>query len=229
MHLHVEVQEEQENDSVEHRVETPSADSVTAAFHEMHQQNPNMAGHIAAQKQHLAVDHEGEAGPGQPDCDPDPVRVHNRIHQRGGEDGQHLKRLRKLEPHERHESEDGVVEELEGDQFAASENREECADHVEESGDVVHVRPEEDPTRRAGPEREAQEPLERGFGPPPEPPGFADFGDGGERDAGEDGEGHDGHDEAVDCGYGSRAGRVAPGGGGGRGPGGGGRRGVGRG
>ena len=78
-----------------------------------------------------------------------------------------------------------MVEELEEGEPATSYDREEGSKHVEESGEVVEVGPEEDPTRGSGTERETEEPLEGGFGSPPEPAGFADFGGGGEEDSGE--------------------------------------------
>ena len=70
---------------------------------------------------------------------------------------------------------------------------------MEEPRQVEYVRPEEDPTRRASPQREAEEPLERGrLIAAPEPPGVADLGGGGEEYAGEDGGGEEGHGEAMD-------------------------------
>ena len=85
-----------------------------------------------------------------------------------------------------------MVEELEGDELAATEDGEEGA--------------EDDATRRTSAEREAEEPLEGGFGAAPELAGVADFNDGGEGDAGENGEGEEGHEEGVESGEGGREG-----------------------
>ncbi|GAB4847099.1 hypothetical protein Ancab_026109 [Ancistrocladus abbreviatus] len=71
---------------------------------------------------------------------------------------------------------------------------------MEESGEIEDIGPEEDPTGRAGPQGEAEEPLERGLRPPPEPTGLPDFGCGGEEDAGEDGGGDYGHGKRMEGG-----------------------------
>lgn len=75
---------------------------------------------------------------------------------------------------------------------------------MEEAGEVVHVRPEEDAAGGAGPQGEAEEPLQGGFRPPPEPPRVADLGGSGDQDAAEDGGGDEGHGEAVGGGKGAQ-------------------------
>lgn len=77
------------------------------------------------------------------------------------------------------------------------EEREEGLEEEEESREVEHVRPEEDPARGACAQWETEEPLKRGLAPPPEPPRVADLRGGGEKDAEEDGEGDEGHGERV--------------------------------
>ncbi|PON37451.1 hypothetical protein PanWU01x14_320400, partial [Parasponia andersonii] len=162
MHFHIKIQEEQENNGVEDRVQDPRADPVTPALHEVQRQHADVAGHVAAEQRDLARDDEGEARAAEAEGGPEAVAVDGCVGERGGEYGEHLERLGELEPEERHEGEDRVVEELAKRQPAAPYDGEERAEHVEEAGEVVEVGPEEDPTRGAGPEREAEEPLERG-------------------------------------------------------------------
>lgn len=113
--------------------------------------------------------------------------------------------LGEFEPHEGHEDQDGVVEELEEGEFPATEDGEEGAEGVEETGEVEDVGPKEDAPRWARAEGEAEEPLKwGGFRAAPEPPGVADLGGCGEEDAGEDGGRYQGHGEAVNSGDGSQ-------------------------
>ena len=77
------------------------------------------------------------------------------------------------------------------------EERQEGLQEEEESREVEYVGPEEDPARWASTQWKTEEPLKRGFAPPPEPPRVADLGGGGEEDAEEDGEGDEGHEERV--------------------------------
>lgn len=199
----IEVQEEEEDHTIQQRIENPSTDSITSALHKVQEQNTDVEGQVATEHDDLAVQHEGEAGARQAYGGPEPVAVDHGVDQGDGEDGQHLEGLRELEPEEGHKRHEGVVEELEQGQATTSQDGEEGAQHVEEAGEVVHVRPEEDPTRRPGAQWEAEQPLERGLGPPPEPAGLVDLGGGGQEDSGEDGGGDDGHAEAVDGGNGS--------------------------
>ncbi|GAB4856570.1 hypothetical protein Ancab_014487, partial [Ancistrocladus abbreviatus] len=82
--------------------------------------------------------------------------------------------------------EDGVVEELEEGEVVVVEDGEKCAEEVEESGEVKDVRSEEDVTRRAGAQGEAEEPLETSLGLVLEPASLTYFGCSGEEDAGKD-------------------------------------------
>lgn len=126
MRVHIKLDEEQKNGGIEHRIEEPSPNSVAAAFEKLQQENPNVASQVASKQNHLAIDHERETRAGQPDSDPEPIPINHRVEQTGGEYGQDLERLRKLEPQEGHEDEDGLVEEVEEGQPPAAENCEEC-------------------------------------------------------------------------------------------------------
>lgn len=74
---------------------------------------------------------------------------------------------------------------------------------MEEAGEVVDVGPEEDAAGGAGSQREAEEPLQGGFGLTPEPSRVADLGGGRYQDSGEDDDGGERHGEAVKCGEGT--------------------------
>ena len=201
---HIEVEEQHQHRSVKHSVEDPRANPVAPTFEEeVQQEHPNMAHHVATQQRDLAIEHKGEARAPKPNRGPEPVPVHQGVHQGGEEDGEDLKGLGELEPEEGHKGGDGVIEDLEKRQPATSQDGEECGEHVEEAGEVVEVGPEEDPAGGAGAQGEAEEPLEGGLGAAPEPPGVADLGGGGEECSGEDGGGAEGHGAAVEGGEGA--------------------------
>lgn len=150
MNFQIEVQEKQQNGTVEDRVEAPSPDSVAPTLHKMEHQDAHMAGQIATHKNDLAIHHKGEAGPPQSDRRPESVPVHHCVHHRSGQNRQNLKRLRKLKPHERHECGNRMVEEVEEGELPPPKNGENWTEHVEESGEVVDVGPEEDAAGGAG-------------------------------------------------------------------------------
>lgn len=184
--FNVELQEEQKNRAVEDGVANPSANPIAPAFPNVQRQHSHVAHQVASQQHHLAVHHERKTCARQSDSRPEPVAVHDRVEQRGGQYGQDLERLGEFQPEERHEDEDRLVEEVEERQSPAAEDGEECAEEVEKAGEVEDVGPEEDASGRAGAEREAEEPLERGgLSPPPEPAGVANLCGGGDEDAGE--------------------------------------------
>lgn len=159
---------------------------------------------MAPEEDDLAVDDEREITRArQSDGGPEAIPVDRGVDERGGKYRENLKGLRELEPEKRHESEDGVVEELGEGEPTTSYDSEEGAEHVQEAGEVEDVGPEEDPTGGAGPEGEAEEPLEGGLGAPPEPAGVADLCGSGEEDSDEDGGGDEGHREAVEGGEGA--------------------------
>lgn len=93
-----------------------------------------------------------------------------------------------------------MVEEVEEGQTTSSEDGEEGTPHVEEAREVVNVGPKEYAAGGTCSEGETEEPLEGGFGSPPEPAGVSDLGGGGEDESGEDGDGDEGHEEGVDGG-----------------------------
>lgn len=205
MHLHVEIQRQKQDRGVEHRIQPPCPDPIATPFQKVHQQDPNVAHNVAAQKQDLAADHEGEARAGEPDGGPEAVPVDDGVDGGGEEDGEDLEGLGKFEPEEGHEDEDGLVEEAEEGEVAAAQDGEVGPEGVEEAGEVEGVGPEEDAARGAGAEGEAEEPLERGRlgAAGEEPAGVADLGGGGEEGAGEDGGGEEGHGEGVEGGDGA--------------------------
>ncbi|CAI0429321.1 unnamed protein product [Linum tenue] len=163
MHPHIGIQEQKHNRGVQYRIEHPSSDPIAPSLHEMKQQNSDVADQIPSEQSNLAIEHKGEAGAGQPDCGPEPVPVNRRINHGGEHDSEDLETLREFEPEEGNDGEDDVVEELAEDEAAGGEDGEEGAEHVDESGEVVHVRPEEDPTRGPGSDGETEEPLKRGL------------------------------------------------------------------
>ncbi|KAA8547306.1 hypothetical protein F0562_003830 [Nyssa sinensis] len=73
MHLHIEVQEQQQNCSVQHRIEYPCPNSIAPTFHEVQQEHPNMAQQIATQQHNLAIHHERKASTRQSNCGPESV------------------------------------------------------------------------------------------------------------------------------------------------------------
>lgn len=96
-----------------------------------------------------------------------------------------------------------MVEEVVRGEFPVAEEGKEGAEQVEEPRQVKHIRPKENPTRRAGTQRETEKPLKWGFRPTPEPPRVADLGGGGEEDPGEDSKGDEGHGEGMEGGDGA--------------------------
>lgn len=136
-----------------------------------------MANQVASEQNSLAIHHKREASSGQPYGGPEPVPINHGVDQSGQQYRQDLERLRKLQPDEGHEDENGLVEEREKRQLSAAKNGEECAEQVEEAGEVEDVGPEEDSPRGTRAEGEAEEPLERGggLGAAPEPASLADF------------------------------------------------------
>ncbi|CAL5373100.1 unnamed protein product [Camellia sinensis] len=204
MHLDIEIKKQQENGSIENRIEPPSPNSITPTIQKMKQKHTHMAQNITTEKNNLTSDHKGETSTGQTNGSPKSVAINKRVNRGGNENGKNLKRLREFEPEEGHEDENGVVEEAEEGEVAGAEDGEEGAESVEEAGEVEEVGPEEDAAGRAGAEGETEEPLERGFGAGPEPAGVADLGGGGEEEAGEDGGGDEGHGEGVEGGEGTQ-------------------------
>ena len=99
----MEPQEQQQNRSVENRIEAPRAHAVTPASQEVQEENPQMANQVAAKQNDLAVDDEWEARAGQPNRGPEAVPVNHGVQQRRQQNRENLKRLRKLEPKEAHE------------------------------------------------------------------------------------------------------------------------------
>lgn len=94
-----------------------------------------------------------------------------------------------------------MVEELEEGEFPMAEDRQPRAERVEETREVIDVRPEEHAPGGARAEGETEEPLERGgAGSAPQPPRVADLGGGGEEAPGEDGGGDERHRQGVDGG-----------------------------
>ncbi|KAF7817551.1 hypothetical protein G2W53_031520 [Senna tora] len=196
-----ESQDEEENSSIEHRIEEPSANPVTSSSEEMEKKHSNMAHHIGSQEQHLAIESEGEACAGQADLPPETVGIDEGVKESGNENSHDLKGLGKFEPEEGHEKENGMVEKPEEGEVAVAKNGEEGAEEVEEAREVEDVGPEEDRARGTSSKWEAEEPFEgsgSGSGSTPEPAGMADFGVSGEEDAKEDEEREDGHEKAVD-------------------------------
>jgi len=117
----VEVEKEHEKSEVEDGVEEPRANPVAAAFEEkVEEEDADVARHIASEERDLAVEDEGEAGAAQAYGGPEPVGVNEGVDQCGEEDGQDLKGLRELQPEEGGQSGDGVVQEVEKRQPAAS-------------------------------------------------------------------------------------------------------------
>lgn len=101
IHPHIEIEKQQQHNSVENRVEHPRANPIAPTFEEeMQQKNPNMARHVTTQQHNLAVQHKRKARATKPNRSPEPVAIHERVHERGEENRQHLKRLRVLEPEE---------------------------------------------------------------------------------------------------------------------------------
>lgn len=139
----VELHKQQKNGGIKHRVAGPSANAVAPSFQNVKRKQPKMAEYVADKKSHLAIEDEREAGGRNPDGGQEPVAVDEEMEERGGENGQDLKRLRKFEPEEGSEDEDGLAEEVEEGQAAAAEDGEEGAEEVEESGEVENVGPEE--------------------------------------------------------------------------------------
>ncbi|KAH6826829.1 hypothetical protein C2S53_013027 [Perilla frutescens var. hirtella] len=170
----------------------------------MQEEHAYVAHQITAQQRQLAAHHEREAGAGQPDRRPEPVAVDHGVNQRSQQNRQNLERLREFQPQKRHEDQNRVVEQLEEGELPVSENGDERTERVEETRQVVDVRPEEHPAGGAGADGEAEEPLEGGGArPPPQPTRIADLGGGGEEDPGEYGGGDQRHREGVDGGNGA--------------------------
>lgn len=112
---------------------------------------------------------------------PETTAVKQGVEEGGAEDGDDLEGLRELEPEEGDEDGDGVVEEVvvqfEAEASSSSsslehEQGEQGAGQLEEAREVEEVGPEEDPAGRPGAQGEAEKPLQRGLGPPPQPPGI---------------------------------------------------------
>ncbi|KAK9164072.1 hypothetical protein Syun_004974 [Stephania yunnanensis] len=193
MHLDVEIQYKKQNGSVQNRVEHPGPNPITPTLVKMQQQHPNVAHQVAPQHHNLAIDNERKASTPQSDPNPEPVPVDDAVEESGAKYRHDLKRLGEFEPEEGHADEDGLVEESEEGEVPAAEDGEECAEEVEEAGEVEEVGPEEDAAGGAGAEWEAEEPLEWGGAAPPEPSSVADFGGGGEEEAEEDEGREEGH------------------------------------
>lgn len=113
IHINIEPQEGEKNRSIEHGIDDPSSDAITASSQEMQGKNPNMTNQIRTQEQHAAVEREEEAVGGQPDLGPESVGVDQGVNHGGDQNGGNLKGLGELEPEEGGEEEDGVVEEAE--------------------------------------------------------------------------------------------------------------------
>ncbi|KAK8652955.1 hypothetical protein V6N13_126976 [Hibiscus sabdariffa] len=102
-----------------------------------------------------------------------------------------------IAPKERHDCQYGVVEKVEEGQLPGPENGEDRTEHVEKTGEVKDVGPEEDAAGGTGSEGETEEPLEWGLRTAPEPSGLIDFRGSREEDPGEDYGRDDAHDEAM--------------------------------
>lgn len=163
----------------------------------MQQQHPDMAEDVTSKQQNLAIHNDRKASAREPDCDPEPVTVDDGVDQRGGQNGDDLERLGEFKPEEGHKYENGPVKEVGEGQSATAEDGDEGAKELEESREVEDVRPEEDAACRACTKREAEEPLEWGLGPSPEPTGVLDFRRSGEEDPGEYCDRDQGHSEVV--------------------------------
>lgn len=86
----------------------------------MEEEDADVARHIASEERDLAVEDEGKARAGQAYGGPEAVGVNEGVDEGGEEDGQDLKGLREFQPEEGSESGDGVVQEVEKRQPAAS-------------------------------------------------------------------------------------------------------------
>uniref|UniRef100_A0A8R7Q7T5 Uncharacterized protein n=1 Tax=Triticum urartu TaxID=4572 RepID=A0A8R7Q7T5_TRIUA len=205
----VAVEEHPEQRRVEQRVDHPGPDAAAPAGHrapEVHPHHPRVAHQVAPQQPELAPQRHGRRpAPGgarrrepravHPEAEPEG----DGVRERGGEDGQHLERLRELEPEEGHGHGRGVREHPGGRPAPAPEHREHAPRRVEVPGEVVGVGPEEDAARRAGPRREAEEPPEGGrpAPAPPRPARVPNLRHRRQQRAGEDGGGDGGHEERV--------------------------------
>ncbi|PUZ68056.1 hypothetical protein GQ55_3G484100 [Panicum hallii var. hallii] len=199
------MQEHPEQGGIEQRVEDPRADAAAPAADgaEVHPHHAHVARQVAPEQRELAGERDGGAPGGarggEAGAHPEPEPERDGVRQRRRQDGQHLERLRELQPQERHGHGGGVREHPGRGAPPALEHREHAPRRVEVPGEVVGVGPEEDAARGAGPRREAQEPPERRGPAPaaPRPPRVPYLRDGGEQGAGEDGRRHGRHEERV--------------------------------
>lgn len=90
MHFHVEIQRQQKNCPVQHRIEYPRVDSVTTTLDQVQQEHPDVAQQIAPQQNYLTVHHEREARARQPNRRPESVPVNDGVYGSRHEDGQDL-------------------------------------------------------------------------------------------------------------------------------------------
>lgn len=80
--VNIELQEQQQDKTIEHGIEDPGAYPMAPTFEEMQQQHSYVADKIATQQQDLTVEHERKARAGQPDCGPEPVPVYDGVNRR---------------------------------------------------------------------------------------------------------------------------------------------------
>lgn len=186
--LDVELQEEQQNRTIQHGIEAPGPNAVATPFEQVQQKHHKMANQVADKQHHLAVHHKRKARSGQPYLDAEPVPINYGVEQGGEKYCQDLEWLGELKPEKWHDDQNRLVEEREHREPSAAEDGEERAQKVEEAREVEGVGPEEDASGGARAEGEAEEPLEGrgGLGAAPEPSRVPDLGGGGEEDADED-------------------------------------------
>jgi len=100
----------------------------------MQRENANVARQITAQQCQLAIRGERQRRfARQPEFRPEPERTNDGISRRVEQNGQHLKRLRKLQPQKRHDEEYGVVKQSQKRQPSVTQNHEEGAQQVEKA------------------------------------------------------------------------------------------------
>jgi hypothetical protein len=164
--LSVAMQEDPEQGGVEQGVEEPGADAAAAAVAgaEVHPDDADVAGEVAAEQRELAGERDGR-GPGgargrEARPDPEAESEGDGVRERGRKDGEYLERLRELEPEEGHGDGGGVSEDPRDAAPAAAQHGEDAPRGVEVARQVVGVGPEEDAAGGARPRREAEQPAE---------------------------------------------------------------------
>lgn len=77
MRVHIGLQEQQKDSSIQNRIEEPSSNPITPSSHEMQQKHPNVTNQVKTQQQNLAIHGERKAlAYGQPNFRPEPVPIH---------------------------------------------------------------------------------------------------------------------------------------------------------